>query len=100
MHVGARSVFKTLVWAHLGEEGAELFEGLEQTGILDLLDDKDTCRWCVPGQSLAGRVLNVPSHTATQNHAFRRFENPIGFPQASLQTIAKRQRTCKEFLQT
>lgn len=56
------------VGAHLGEEDAELFKGLQQIGILYLLDDKDTFRWCVPGESLAGRVLNVPGPTNTQTH--------------------------------
>lgn len=47
---------------YLGEEYAELFERLEQTGISNLLDDKDTFWWLVPRQSLAGGVLNVPEH--------------------------------------
>lgn len=45
---------------YLGEERAELLEGLKQTGIPDLLDDEDTFRRLVPRQSLAGGILNVP----------------------------------------
>lgn len=45
---------------YLSEEYAELFERLKQSGISNLLDDKDTFRWLVPRKSLAGRVLNVP----------------------------------------
>lgn len=52
-------------WPYLGEEYAELFERLEQTGITDLLDDKDTFWWLVPRQSLAGGVLNVPENRNT-----------------------------------
>lgn len=66
VHVSARLAFRARVWPHLGEEDAELLKGLEQTSILDLLDDKDTFRWFVPGESLAGRVLNVPEHTNTK----------------------------------
>ena len=51
--------------SYLGEEYAELFERLKQTGISNLLDDKDTFWWLVPRQSLAGGVLNVPEHTNT-----------------------------------
>ena len=51
--------------SYLGEEHAELFERLQQTGISNLLDDKDTFGWLVPRQSLAGGVLNVPDHTNT-----------------------------------
>lgn len=51
--------------SYLSEENAELFERLKQTGISDLLDDKDTFWWLVPRQSLAGGVLNVPAHTNT-----------------------------------
>ena len=53
------------MWSYLGEEHAELFERLKQTGISDLLDDKDTFWWLVPRQSLAGRVLNVPEYRTT-----------------------------------
>lgn len=52
-------------WSYLSEEYAELFERLQQTGISNLLDDKDTFGWLVPRQSLAGGVLNVPEHTNT-----------------------------------
>lgn len=45
---------------NLGEESAELLEGLEQAGVADLLDDKDTFWRRVPRQSLAGGILNVP----------------------------------------
>jgi len=51
------------VWTYLGEENAELFERLKQTGISDLLNDKDTFWRLVPRQSLAGGVLNVPERT-------------------------------------
>ena len=50
---------------YLGEEHAELFERLVETGVSNLLDDKDTFWWLVPRQSLAGGVLNVPEHTNT-----------------------------------
>lgn len=50
------------IFHYLGEEYAELFERLEQAGISDLLDDKDTFGRLVPCQSLAGGVLDVPEH--------------------------------------
>lgn len=56
------------IFQYLGEEYAELFERLEQAGISDLLDDKDTFGRLVPCQSLAGGVLNVPEHRKTQFH--------------------------------
>lgn len=46
---------------NLGEESAELLEGLQQAGVADLLDDKDTFWRRVPRQSLAGWILNVPA---------------------------------------
>lgn len=52
-------------WTHLCEEYAELLKRLQQTGISDLLDDKDTFWRRVPRQSLAGGVLNVPEHRNT-----------------------------------
>lgn len=81
MRVGARLLLRARVWDHLGEEDAELLEGLQQTGVLDLLDDEDTLRRGVPGQSLAGRVLNVPGHTNTKG---------------TLQEVFKRQPDTKE----
>ncbi len=62
---GQRWVVSVSTWSYLSEEYAELFERLEQRGISNLLDDKDTFWWLVPRQSLAGRVLNVPEHTNT-----------------------------------
>lgn len=41
---------------------------------MDLLDDKDTFGGFVPGEPLAGRVLNVPAHTNTNAH-FRSFSD-------------------------
>lgn len=42
----ANSVMNTR--SYLSEEYAELFERLQQTGISNLLDDKDTFGWLVP----------------------------------------------------
>lgn len=48
------------MFAHLGEVHTELFEGLQQTGITDLLNHKDTLGRFVPCQPLACWILNVP----------------------------------------
>lgn len=46
--------------AHLHQVHTELLEGLQQAGVLDLLDDEHALRGLVPCQTLAGRVLDVP----------------------------------------
>lgn len=61
---------------YLSEEYAELFERLKQSGISNLLDDKDTFRWLVPCKSLAGGVLNVPETREVQCHT-RRLSNRL-----------------------
>lgn len=50
---------------NLGEESAELLEGLQQAGVADLLDDKDTFWRRVPRQPLAGGILDVPEDRNT-----------------------------------
>lgn len=46
--------------AHLHQVHTKLLEGLQQAGVLDLLDDEHTLWGLVPRQTLAGRVLDVP----------------------------------------
>lgn len=46
--------------ACLHQVHAQLLEGLQQAGVPDLLDNKDTLWALVPRQPLAGRVLDVP----------------------------------------
>lgn len=53
----------------------ELLEGLQQAGVPDLLDDKNTLWGLVPRQPLAGRVLDMPvraKERSHQEHAFPR----------------------------
>jgi len=65
---------------YLGEERADLLEGLKQTGVADLLDDEDALWWLVPRQPLAGGVLNVPEHTKHETALMRGEDGLENYP--------------------
>lgn len=46
--------------AYLHKKPAKLFERLQQALVSDLSDDQDVEGGFVPGEPLAGRILNVP----------------------------------------
>ena len=61
-------VLSEVTGTYLGEERAQLFERLQQAGVSDLLNDKDTFGRLVPSQSLTRRVLDVPEQDEDNIH--------------------------------
>lgn len=56
---------------YLHQKSAELFERLHQALISDFPDDKHVDWRFIPGEPLAGWVLNVPVQTRTQTLSAR-----------------------------